>query len=103
MKQFHMPMPAKGVMFDLPDADLIALAVAINARTKVGRVSFFSQDERYSIIFQAGSRRAVVRLQGRPHDGDIEDIITALEAWAGAGSEDAQYSTELPPAPESGW
>lgn len=88
---------------DPPDPDLIDLARKIGKQSRIGRVSFFSRDGHYSLILEDGPRRRVIVLHGRPTDGDIDDIVLALETWAGFRDESAAYSVELPPLPESGW
>ena len=93
--------------FDLPDPYLTELAQAINKKAKQGRVMFFSKTDRdiitYMIIFQNGGRRTVVTLNGKPTDGDVDDIVTALESWSGYRVNGSLYSTEVPPLPVSEW
>lgn len=91
-----------------PDADLIALSHRINAKSKIGRVNFYSVQEQdqpveYAIIFQDGPRRATVRLRHRPSEADIDDIVAGLQTWCGYKADSALYSTEPPPLPMSEW
>ena len=89
--------------FDPPDPDLTALAAAINNKARAGKISFFARQGDVSAVFQNGSKRAVIALDGRPSDGDIDAMVTALESWTGFQAEGSPYSIEVPPLPESGW
>ena len=90
-------------LFDPPDPYLQELAVKVNKASRVGTVSFFSSQETFSAIFQSGSRRAVVRLYGRPTEADIDSIVEAIEGWAGFQANGSAYSLEMPPLPASEW
>ena len=89
--------------FEPPDPYLQELAAKINKVSRQGRVSFFCQNEEHSAIFQNGSRRAVVRLYGKPTEADIDSIVQAIESWAGFKLNGSAYSVEVPPLPVSEW
>ncbi len=89
--------------FDQPDTHLRDLAVQINAKARQGKVLFFSRQGEVSAVFSNGPKRVVVQLGGRPSEIDVDDLVQALESWAGFQSEAVPYSTEVPPLPESGW
>jgi hypothetical protein len=93
--------------FEQPDAELLALSRAVNDKCRTGRVTFFGtrfeDGVHWSAIFQDGSRRATINLQGRPVDDDLQDIITALESWAGFRIDGSPYSTEPPKPPADEW
>ena len=89
--------------FDPPDPYLQELAIRINRSARQGTVSFFSKNDMYSVIFQSGSRREVLRLNGKPNDIDIEGIVQAIESWAGFRINGSAYSFEPPPLPTSEW
>lgn len=89
--------------FDPPDPELIGLAKTINNKARAGKVSFFSRGGVVSVIFANGSRRRVIALDGRPTDGDVDAMVSALESWSGFQDQGSAYSTEIPPLPESGW
>ena len=89
--------------FDPPDPYLIDLAARINKAARQGKISFFAKAGDVSVIFQHGAKRAVVALEGRPSDGDVEAMVVALESWSGFAVNGSPYTTEIPPLPESGW
>lgn len=91
------------IIFDPPDPYLTDLAARINKKLRAGRVSFFTLGGDHSAIFQHSSRRAVIRLGGRPSDVDIDAMVQAIESWAGFQVDGSPYSTEIPPLPDSGW
>jgi|SRR5271157_2880056 len=97
----------KFMEFDLPDAYLAGLALSINKKARQGRVTFFSKTNKdvitYMVIFQNGSHRTIVTLNGKPTDGDVDDIVTALESWAGYQVNGSEYTIEVPKAPASEW
>ncbi len=89
--------------FDPPDLGLTVLAAEINKKARQGKVMFVSRQGDVSAIFSDGPKRAVLTLGGRPSEVDIDDLVRALESWAGFRSDVVRYSTEVPPAPESSW
>ena len=90
-------------LFDPPDPNLIDLAVQINKKARQGKVMFCSKQGEVMAIFYSGGKRVVIKLGGRPSEIDIDDLVQALESWAGFQSEVVPYSTEVPPLPESSW
>ena len=95
-------MPIK---FLPPDDELQNLERHITARLNgAGRVNFFAEVESdkpdaipvYSIIFQAGSKRRAVKLNGKPTAADIPEIVAAHNQWQGPRKVSDLYSTEPP-------
>ena len=89
--------------FDQPDPRLRDLAVQINAKARQGKVMFFSKQGEVSAVFSNGPKRVVLTLGGQPSEVDIDDLVQALESWAGFQADVPLYSTDVPPPPESGW
>lgn len=71
-----------------PDAPLLRLAAAVNARLAAGAsVSFFrTADTEYSgetgIVYADGDRRAVVRTQRPLSEADADELVQAVAAWS---------------------
>ena len=95
-----------------PDDELTLLQQQITARLhSAGRVDFFAEVESdkpdavpsYSIIFQAGSKRRVVKLNGKPTSADIPEIVAAHRQWEGPRKIADLYSTEHPESREVGF
>lgn len=94
--------------FVQPDKDLLALSDLINKKTNTGRVNFYGvqqQDDivEWHIVFQNGPKRATVALQGRPSEDQVDEFVTALEAWAGYKGEGSLYTTDVPKDPATEW
>ena len=97
-------MPAK---FLPPDDELQNLERHITARLNgAGRVNFYAEVEAdkpdavpdYSIIFQAGSKRRVIKLNGKPTAADIPELVAAHQQWEGPEKVADLYSHEPPEA-----
>lgn len=103
MRRYRVTDSVKDDLLYLPpDDDLRALAKAITAKLESGRVDFYLlqkvgvDTKGYAIIFQSGSKRMPIQLRGCPTEGDIEDIVSGHQAWAGNRASAPLYSTELP-------
>jgi hypothetical protein len=70
-----------------PDADLVKLAVAANAKLKPNAgVSFYrihnpDQSIETGIVFECGARRAVVRTRNILTAHDADEIVQSVTAW----------------------
>lgn len=95
-------MPAK---FLPPDDELQLLERQVTARLcGAGQVNFYSEVAAdkpdavpdYSIIFQTGSKRRVVKLNGKPTAADIPELVSAHQQWEGPKRVADLYSHEPP-------